>query len=106
MSPPDADVEDFLRKTETHWFNVPGSGGTRRGVYGNLIQPDAEKRGWSWPDVEQQVEAVVGRHGGTSRPQKYSTLLNALRDRFVRRTSSRGWRWTTYYELPAEYFRR
>jgi|SRR3954466_14177194 hypothetical protein len=106
MPPTNADVEAFLRKTETHWFDVPGSGGTRRGVYGNLIQRDAEKGGWSWPEVEQQVEAVVRQHGGISRPQKYWTLLDALRDRFLRRASSHESRRTTYHELPAEYFRR
>src|SRR4051794_25586867 len=106
MLPTDSDVEAFLRGTETHWFDVRGSGGTRRFVYGDLIQPEAEKRGWSWPEVEQQVEAVVRQHGGISRPQKYWTLFDALRDRFLRRTSSHEPRWTTYHELPAEYFRR
>lgn len=105
MRPTDADVESFLRETEHHWFDAPSSGGTRRGLYGDLIQPEARKRGWSWNEVEPQIEAAVTRNGGTSRPQKYRTLGDALRDRFLRRTSSREWRWTTYYELPAEYFR-
>ena len=104
MPTTDANIEDFLRKTEMHWFDVPGSEGTRRGVYGNLLEPEARRRGWPWHDIEQQLGAAVERHGGMCRPQEYGTLVDAVRDRLLRQTSA-GWRRTTYYELPADYFR-
>jgi hypothetical protein len=98
VPPSDADVEGFIRTTEAHWFDVSGVGQSRRGVYANLLQGDARRQGWNWQDIESQLEAVIERHGGLSRPQKHKTLLDIFRHR--------GWRQTTYYELPADYFRR
>jgi hypothetical protein len=92
----------FLRTSGAEWFDVPGSQGRRRFTYATELQPRARRRGLNWEQLEPALSQTVERCGGTHRRIQHWSLWRGLWDGVRGRD---GWHWTTYYELPREFFR-
>src|SRR3954453_19102477 len=97
----DAAVE-FLRTSGAEWFDVPSSNGKRRFTYATELQPRARRLGLDWEQLQPALAQAVTDSGGSHRRIRHWSLWRGLWDRFRGRDE---WHWTTYYELPREFFR-
>jgi len=98
----DEAIIHFLRTSGAEWFDVPRSNGERRFTYATELRPAARRRGLDWSELEPRLRRAVEECGGAHRDIRTWSLWRGIVDRLAGRTQAY---WTTYFELPRQFFR-